>query len=274
MDCKNCEKSVTPQTKFCDECGAKIINKRITFKNLIADLFNNAFGWDNRYFVTIRSLITSPHILFKEYINGTRKKYVNPFGFFAIGAAISLLAFNHFSEDYLSLSREVNKKQMEAMNDVILPDTKNDESLSDNVKKLDQNEVLKQQLEQGEQVQKAILKYYNLFSFLLLPFYAIIAFLTFWKPYNYGEHLVINAYIQGFTFLLTTIFFLLSLVISGSIHFFGLVGTIIYYTYAYIRLYNLSFGQVLIRLLKFVVIAATMIMGSILIGFIIGVVTG
>ncbi|GAA4279470.1 hypothetical protein GCM10022259_41950 [Aquimarina mytili] len=239
---------------------------------MIKDLFSNAFGWDNRYFVTIRTLVTSPHVLLNEYIDGTRKKYVNPFGFFAIGAAISLLAFNQFSEDYLSIVGEVNKKQMEAMNDVILSDRTNDENVSDNVKVLDHDELLKKQLAQGEKIQKTILKYYNLFSFVLLPFYAIIAFLTFWKPYNYGEHLVINAYIQGLTFLLTTIFFLLGLVFTTTIHFLGLGSTIIYYTYAYTRLYNLSFGQVIVRLLKFVVITAVMIIGLIFLGFIIGVV--
>ncbi|MEW7289485.1 DUF3667 domain-containing protein [Aquimarina sp. 2304DJ70-9] len=274
MNCKNCKKNLPTKTKFCDECGAKVIEKRITFKNMVSDLFINALGWDNRYFVTIRNLIGAPHILFKEYINGTRKKYVNPFGFFAIGAAISLLVFNQFSEDYLSLTREINKKQMEAMNDVIQPDTKNDESLSDSVKVVDQNELLKEQLERGGKIQKAILKYYNLFSFMLLPFYTIIAYLTFWKPYNYGEHLIINAYIQGVTFLSTTIFFLLSLVTTPSVFSLGILTVVGYYTYAYSRFYNLSVGKALLKVLRFFAILLLMFIVLMILSVIIGIIIG
>ncbi len=281
MNCKNCSKSLSDQSKFCDECGGKVVHDRITFKSLLSDLFTNAFGWDNKYFVTLRSLIISPHILFKEYINGTRKRYVNPFAFFAIGAAITLLVFNQFSNDYLRISEELNEKQMEAMNNVLVPNL--NESLSENstkntdpdkIKKISSEELKEKQLELGNKIQKAILKYFNIVSFMLLPYYAFIAFLVFRKPYNYGEHLIMNAYLQGITFLFTTIFFLISLAVNPNIYFFGLALTITYYTYAYTRLYSLSWGNVIIKLLKFVVFTLLSTVILVITGGVIGFIFG
>lgn len=277
MNCKNCNKNLSTQTKFCDECGAKVIDKRITFKNLILDVFVNAFGWDNKFFITIRGLILCPHIVLKEYINGTRKKYVNPFAFFAIGAAITLFVFNQFSEDYLRLSSELNEKQMDAINTTIIPDL--NESIAENstkqndsetTKVLRSKEIKEKQLELGNKLQDKILKYFTIFSFMLLPFYAFIAFLVFRKPYNYGEHLIINTYIQGITFLFITILFLISLVVNPNIYFFGVVSTIFYYVYSYAKLYSLSWGKIIVKTLKFLLILLITLVIIFLIGGVIG----
>ncbi len=95
MDCKNCKSELNPKNNFCSECGAKIIRVRITIKSLIASVLGS-LGWDSNFFVTLRHLLYKPQIVFKEYINGTRKKYANPFAFFAISLAISLFVIASF----------------------------------------------------------------------------------------------------------------------------------------------------------------------------------
>ncbi len=276
MNCKNCNNSISSQNKFCNECGAKVVKERITLKNLLSDVFANAFGWDNKYFVTVKNLIVSPHVVFHEYINGTRKKYVNPFAFFAIGAAITVVVLNFFAEDYLRLSSNMNQKQIEIVDEVVVSEEEdlpkkaaNDSDVREN-KVLSSKEFKDKQAEISAKLQKGLLKYFNLVSFVFLPVYAFIAFLVFWKPYNYGEHLVINGYIQGITFLFTTALFLISLFINPVIYNFVVVSTIGYYTYAYTRLYRLSFGKIIVRLLKFVVIIAITFFIFVLIGFVFG----
>lgn len=103
MKCKNCEFELNQKDDFCRECGAKNIRERTTLKRLFSNLLN-ALGWDSNFFVTFRMLLYQPHIVFKEYINGTRKKHANPFAFFAISLAASLFVFNHYSEDLIELS--------------------------------------------------------------------------------------------------------------------------------------------------------------------------
>ena len=128
-------------------------------------------------------------------------------------------------------------------------------------------------------IQKSILKYFNIYSFALLPLYALIGFLVFGrKRNNYTEHLVINAYIQGLTFLSTILFFILTLFAFGEYYNFGIILTIIYYAYAYGRLYGLSFWKRVLFLLKFIGTSLVLLLIStlflVLIGIISAMITG
>ena len=90
MTCKNCKSSLNHEQLFCGNCAAKVVTERITIKKLLSDLASNVFGWDNKFFFTVRMLILKPEILFKEYIDGTRKKYMNPLSLLTLTAALAL----------------------------------------------------------------------------------------------------------------------------------------------------------------------------------------
>lgn len=101
MDCKNCKSKLNQKNNYCCDCGAKIIRERITIKSLLFDLLV-AFGWDSSFFVTLRHLFCKPQIVFKEYVNGTRKKYANPFTFFALSLAISLFVLLYIRSNLIN----------------------------------------------------------------------------------------------------------------------------------------------------------------------------
>lgn len=262
MNCKNCSTELTDHSKYCQECGAKVINERISIKRLVFDLLN-VFGWDNRFFVTLRSLIKCPEDVFQKYLAGTRKRFTNPFTFFAIGAAFSLLVINQFSEEYLNLTSKIGSEQAAIFDNPSLETEKNSQ----------QDAAIELETEQSElndKMQQMMFKNYNLFSFLLLPLYAFFAFLVFGKPYNYGEHLVINAYIQGTTFLIVTILFAISLFTLPWLYEASFILVMFYYSYAYGKLYKHSFGRATLKFLKFIgilIITSILIYG---IGFLIG----
>jgi hypothetical protein len=117
-----------------------------------------------------------------------------------------------------------------------------------------------------------IFKNYNLFAFLLLPVYALIAFLVFGKPYNYGEHLVINAYIQGTTFLVATVMFLVSLATHPAVHGSSILIVILYYCYTYGKLYQLTTGKLILKFLKFIGVLLFIPLVLILIGLVVGLI--
>lgn len=269
MKCKNCSTDLSSQSKYCEECGAKVIKERITFKNLLSDLFKDSFGWDNKFFFTIRNLILRPDILFKEYINGTRKKFVNPFGFFAISVALALLVFNLFSEEYLQAS-EFSASELQITDSDTKEGSKkfNIGEQSDSDQVIGKNMNVKQQ-DFNRKFQQNILKYFNFYSFLLLPIYAFIAFIIFGKPYNYGEHFIVNAYIQGLLLLLAIIFFLTELLVGFSANFANILASCIFYTYSYQRLYKLSATSTIISWAKFIGVLIVLVLLSIFSGFII-----
>ena len=241
MNCKNCKSKITENDNFCNNCGAKVIKERITVKNLFSHLLN-ALGWDNNFFVTLRFLLSKPQTIIKEYINGTRKKYTNPFTFFAISLAVSLFVFNQYSEQFIRMSTMADLQQTEQSESV---------SISDNNKGFEllgyknQDEYMKGNAEFQ-------LKYHNLISFLFLPLFTLIAFFVFRKPYNYGEHLVINTYLLSITTFFGVLSFIFGLITGINILFYSIFITFLYYSYAYKKVYELSFGQLILKILKFI----------------------
>ena len=257
MDCKNCKSELNPKNNFCNECGAKIIRERITIKSLFSNVLI-ILGWDSNFFVTLRHLLYKPQIVFKEYINGTRKKYANPFAFFAISLAISLFVINQYSEQFIQLSTMSNLQQVDE--NVLSSDNSNE---SNGLKALG----FKSQKEFNESIIEFQLKYYNLISFLSLPLFTLIAFFVFRKPYNYGEHLVINTYILSMTTFLGILLFIFSLLTGINILYYGTIITFLYYSYVYKKLYELSFGRLILKILKFIgLLLLFLILSAIIIG--------
>ncbi len=261
MDCKNCNSELSPKNKFCSECGAKIIRERITIKSLFSNVIF-VLGWDSNFFVTLRHLVYKPQVVFKEYINGTRKKYADPFTFFAISLAISLFVFNQYSEQFIQMSTNPSLYNVE----------KNEsESLSANREESKGLKIIgfKNQEEFSRSITEFQLKYYNIISFLYLPLFTLIAFFVFRKPYNYGEHFVINTYIISVTTFLGILLFAFSLLTELNLFFNAIFFTFLYYSYVYKKLYELSFGQLILKILKFIgVLLLFIILSSITIGII------
>jgi hypothetical protein len=229
---------------------------------MLQDMFRNILGLDNTYLRTLKAMFVSPQLVLSDYMNGVRKRYFPPFGFFTIGAALALFAFQQFTEDYIAISQGINESQFEVIDKAIEPD-----------QEMDVAEV-EQQLADAEEIQRAILRYFNFFSFLLLPIYALLGYIVYRKPYNFGEHLVANAYMQGVTFLFTLVFFLLSLVIDPAMYMISMIFVMGYYTYAYGKWYGLSFGKSLLKLLLFILVLIGFFLAIVLVGFIVGVVYG
>ena len=258
MDCKNCKSELNPINNFCNECGAKIIRERISLKYLFYNVLV-AFGWDSNFFVTLRNLIYKPQIVLKEYINGTRKKYANPFTFLAVSLAISLFVINQYSEQFIQLSINPYLQQVDENESAI--SSYNSHQI-EGLKSMG----FKNQEEFGKSMAMFQLKYYNLIQFLLLPLIGLISFLVFRKPYNYDEHLVINTYILSLTTFLGTLLFVFSLLTKMNIFLSGSFVSFLYFPYVYKKLYELSFGRLVLKILKFIGILFLVMTISIIIG--------
>lgn len=243
MTCKNCEFLLQDSDDFCNKCGAKVIKQRITVASLSSYVLQ-ALGWESNFFLTLRGLLSKPHIVLREYIDGTRKKYANPFAFFAIMSALSLFVFTSFSEEFYQMTMHVNSVDTMAK-EALLTDIV-DETKLEEIKAKENPLLISREAAEFQ------LKYQNILSFLFLPLYALLAFLVFGKPYNFGEHLVVNSYLQGIVTLFVLVLFIVSIISKVNVFGMGLfVVSILYYMYAYKKLYNFTFGKILLKTLKF-----------------------
>ena len=244
MLCKNCHIEISTSNNFCSNCGAKVVKERITVKGLLVDFLNEFFGWDNKYLNTLILMVKSPDVVLGEYVDGVRKKYVSPFVFIAIGAALATLCYNLFVDEYLEMSRAFNSKELELFNSNM--------DFGDKT----QAEYIEEQVKINNMVQNFMLKYFNIITFLFVPFYGFISYLVYRKPYNYGEHLIFTCYVQGTLFISSIVLFVSSLLISPYVFSLNIPLAVLFYLYAYGKLYKLSVGQSLGKLMVFIGVMA------------------
>ena len=253
MNCKNCTTELENDAQFCNYCGAKVVKNRITFKELITLFIIDIFGVDSRFFRTIKEMAIHPDRVLNEYITGVRKKYVNPFAFLAVGAALSLLIYNYFADDYIKFQQSINVDQIAEVQRKAEVNLKDFEHLPQKeFQKIKLNkQIATTQLKFMESTTKFTLQYFNLFAFLFLIIYATLSKWTYPKPHNFGEHIVMNAYIYGFATYISIVAFFLALWIHPSIYGYSLFAYFVYYLFCFGKLYKHSFGKSLLKFLRF-----------------------
>lgn len=120
------------------------------------------------------------------------------------------------------------------------------------------------------------LRYFNLMAFLFLPIYALYSKWTFRKPYNFGEHIVINAYLQGSTMYISLIAFFLAILINPKIYTFSIFVFMLYYLYSFSRLYQYNWKQIILSVLRFILVgiifSIILMIVLVLIGTLVGIV--
>ena len=99
--CLNCEHHLDISDRFCSYCGQKNSSKPLNLKELLVEFFAGLISYDSRFRKTISALVFRPGKLSKEYIQGKRIKYVNPFRFFISTAIIFFLAISWMNSDSL-----------------------------------------------------------------------------------------------------------------------------------------------------------------------------
>lgn len=98
-NCLNCGHPFDDTDKFCSNCGQKSKLERLTVKLFLAEFFNSFFGIDSKIKRTIRKTITKPGIVAKDFIEGKRQEYINPFRFY-LGVSIIFFLLTEFITRY------------------------------------------------------------------------------------------------------------------------------------------------------------------------------
>jgi len=235
MNCKNCDSNFEDNSDYCNSCGAKVIRNRLTFRNLFEHIGETFFNYDNKLLRTFLDLFKKPEIVIGSYVQGVRKRYVNPISFF--GITLTLNGLNIF------LISKFYKKYLDVSN--LLGDIG---SSSDEGQK-----------KAMEMVSEISLEYASLTFSILIPFGALISWIVFFnKKYNYTEHVILYLYSMSVYSILSIVFGLLTLVIIpekyllfASIMYLFIF---IYHCYIFIRLFKLSIWQLVLKTLMFLVL--------------------
>ena len=248
MECKNCLKSQPYDFNFCPECGAKVIRNRLTLKNLGQDIVQRVFDLDNTFIKTFRDLTIRPDKVIDSYVQGIRRKYLNPIGYFGIALTLSGLLlflmrrFFRESMDYDVMDQGVNPELMNKVMNVLF----------------DLNTLL---------------------FIIYIPIFAICARLTFNKKnYNLTEHSVFYMYILAHWSIITFPISVLTLIFSTEdyllIGFPMLIVLIAYAIFAMQRLHRFSTPQLILRTPIFSLLVLGGYMGFIMLIYVVLFLTG
>ena len=233
MICKNCKNTLRTDYSYCPDCGAKVIRNRITIKNLWFDFTERFFNLDNTFLKTFIDLFKKPDIVINGYINGVRKKYLNPVSYFTIALTLGGLLLLLARKNLMSLSKNGFASSVSNKSNAVL--------------------------QYFEDYINIVYDYQNIMYLFSIPFLVLISKTVFWnkKQFNWSEHFVINLYAFShisicinFLYLLTywntTI---LTIVSSLSIVFY-----MVYYFSMFKKLFQLNWESIILKTVLFLVI--------------------
>ncbi len=165
MKCKNCQDTLRTDYIYCPSCGAKVIERRLTFKGLASDVVERIFNMENNVFKTIGHMTVKPELVITSYVNGTRRKYLNPLNYLTLAIALSGVLF------YFMKRFAMNKLDFDVLG-------------------LGVNQ------EGTAKLMEATMEYSNFVFILYIPVIALAGLLSFNKrKYNIPEHIVSAIYV-------------------------------------------------------------------------------
>jgi len=100
-ECLNC--GTTRTGSYCSHCGQKFVEDGLTARRVLRDFAERAFDLDQGLLYTIRSLITDPGLVSRNYVEGLRRPYVNPLGYLILTVALSVVVVNVIGDQLLEV---------------------------------------------------------------------------------------------------------------------------------------------------------------------------
>lgn len=173
--CPNCENEFTKS--YCNNCGQKLIKGDLTIKMVLSDFVQNVFLFDTTLYKTLAGLLIHPGNLVKSYLEGKKKKYLQPFQFFLLFMTIYLIVLNFFGD-----------------------------ILFDSINSGLQIEIESDKISKVELLQTLVRKNLNILYFILTPIIAFFIHIFYKKTkFNFAEILIFALYIMGVALLLSSV---------------------------------------------------------------------
>lgn len=129
LTCLNCEQPISDNDNFCSNCGQVNDELPLSIKQFISEFFSGFFSFDSRFFKTFIPLLFKPGKVSKDYIEGKRRRYVNPFQLYLHITIIFFLMQGLFSAlDEYKVSGTYSENAAKTVTDSII--TSENENLS------------------------------------------------------------------------------------------------------------------------------------------------
>ncbi len=95
VKCLNCGHPLDISDKYCPNCSQANSTKKLTLKDFFDEFFSSLINYDSKLLKTLSALLLRPGTITKDYIEGKRVSYTNPFRFLLSLAFLYFLMFTY-----------------------------------------------------------------------------------------------------------------------------------------------------------------------------------
>ncbi|MCY2688403.1 DUF3667 domain-containing protein [Salinimicrobium sp. TH3] len=112
-ECLNCYHPLDISDEYCPNCGQLNSTKKLAFNDFFNEFFAGIFAYDSRFYRTLGVLLFKPGKISKDYIQGKRVRYANPYRFYLSASIIFFLLWSvtHEIEPPVNIDTEVTEAQ-------------------------------------------------------------------------------------------------------------------------------------------------------------------
>ena len=94
-ECLNCGHLLDMSDKYCPNCSQANSTKKLTIKDFFDEFFSSLINYDSKLLKTLYALLLRPGTITRDYIQGKRVAYTNPFRFLLSLAFLYFLMFTY-----------------------------------------------------------------------------------------------------------------------------------------------------------------------------------
>lgn len=251
--CLSC--GVLLQGKFCSNCGEKRIDAKKDFaiSKFTEQVIDGFTHFDTKIINTFRALFFKPGLLTANYIKGIRVKFMKPVQLFIVAGVLFYLFIadsGSFYADFEQLQYAYQQKGFSPdnpfkynLNNVLVKKARNKLPANATVEeiKIKANDLYAKGIQKAASRSKT-------FLFVMLPFWALFAWLLFYRkqPF-YVPHIIFAAHVFSFFMLLDMLFLIFYFdvvgvkVVHNSTHLLPFfIWFILYVIFAVKRVYQQS----------------------------------
>jgi hypothetical protein len=80
-ECRNCGHILDVSDKYCSNCSQANSTKKLVLKDFLDEFLSSVINYDSKLLKTLYTMLVKPGTITKDYINGKRVSYTNPFRF-------------------------------------------------------------------------------------------------------------------------------------------------------------------------------------------------
>ncbi|MET2985934.1 DUF3667 domain-containing protein [Aureibaculum conchae] len=131
IECLNCKQPISDKDNFCSNCGQVNDELPLSIKQFISEFFSGFFSFDTRFFKTFLPLLFKPGKVTNDYVEGKRRRYVNPFQLYLHVTIVFFLLQGLFSTiDEYKISGVSSMDKAETSLDTINAKDSNDDKIN------------------------------------------------------------------------------------------------------------------------------------------------